>query len=579
MARILIVIVLFLMGCDDDNNITKAEIENHVEWGRDASIKMQAFLCDTEDAFSIQLASSSKNNSFSRRRLCRIPRPLSELDKYNLKGEISGSVFNQHGEQVKTCVLTYQNNTSFTDIDFSSNSFICTSTKYKSYDNSKINNNIINLSILDFVDTENNILVDSLIYSIEEIDANYDVQLIINEGKFYLDKPIIVNRSISIKGVSLEKSSLVASTDELINLLQVQPLARHPFKLASNINKGENWLSTNESIQEWVTDDCSTLVIKDKSHLWPFDPRENVFYGEISNIKFSIGNVLTLAEPLRSDYSSDSELLLICDAKVLIQDLEFAFKKEALNSKAIAIEHAFPVIINNIKVSNSGRVGIWVSESRDVTISNNTLIDGFPIDCKTCYGIQSYGSQDVLIASNTISGFRRGIDVSGYIPSRRVVVTKNFIQAESEATRGASALGTHGSAEEVVFSLNETHGGIISLLSRGNEIIINNNTLLDSEYSSIYLATGSINYIWSNTLGGYRENGRLTNRGIEFKIPELHLLTEISDNKVTANVGVRITQTPHTINIKNNTLVNGITSVSIENGVVINGSDNIELIW
>lgn len=271
MARILIVIVLFLMGCDDDNNITKAEIENHVEWGRDASIKMQAFLCDTEDAFSIQLASSSKNNSFSRRRLCRIPRPLSELDKYNLKGEISGSVFNQHGEQVKTCVLTYQNNTSFTDIDFSSNSFTCTSTKYKSYDNSKINKNIINLSILDFVD--------SLIYSIEEIDSNYDVQLNINEGKFYLDKPIIINRSISIKGESLEKSSLIASTDELINLLQIQPLARHSFKLAKGMNKGGNWLSINESIQEWITDDCNSIVIKDKSRLWPFDPRTNVFYG------------------------------------------------------------------------------------------------------------------------------------------------------------------------------------------------------------------------------------------------------------------------------------------------------------
>lgn len=272
-------------------------------------------------------------------------------------------------------------------------------------------------------------------------------------------------------------------------------------------------------------------------------------------------------------------MLLICDAKVLIQDLELTFKKEILGSKAIAIEHAFPVVVRNVKISNSGRVGIWVSESKGVKITNNTLMDGFPLDCKTCYGIPSYGSQDVLIAFNNISGFRRGIDISGYIPSRRVVVTKNLIKAENSPKRGASALGTHGSAEEVIFSFNESNGGMISLLSRGNEIVIDNNTLLNSEYSSIYLATGAINYIWSNTIGGYRENGRLTNRGIEFNVPELHLLTKIEDNKITADVGVRITQFPHVIEIKNNILVNGVTSVSIENGVEINKSDDIELVW
>jgi len=567
------------MGCDKDNHISPIKIENQFQWGRDASMQMQDFLCETQDAFSIQLASSSENKSFSRRRLCMMPRPLSEMEKYELKGDISGEIFNQHGERIKICVFDYQSNISFNVSDFSSSSFTCTSKEYNLSQELKVNNNIINLSIFDYIDSENNILVDYLNSSIAEIDSSFDVQLNIPEGNFYLDKPIIVNRSISIKGESSDKSSLIASNNELINLIVVKPLARHSFKLATKINKGENWLSTNESLQKLVTDACSSLVIKDKSQLWPFDPRENVFYGEISNIKFSIGNVAKLAEPLRSDYSSDSELLLICDAKVLIQDLELAFTTEILGSKAIAIEHAFPVVVRNVKVLNSGRVGIWVSESRDVTITNNTLLDGFPLDCKTCYGIQSYGSQDVLIALNTISGFRRGIDISGYIPSRRVVVTKNVIQAESSPKRSASALGTHGSAEEVVFSFNETHGGVISLLSRGNEIVIDNNTLLNSEYSSIYLATGAINYIWSNTLGGYRENGRLTNRGIAFNVPELHLLTKIEDNKITADVGVRITQLPYAIEIKNNILVNGVTTVSIENGVEINKSDDIELIW
>ncbi len=584
LSRILVLTLCFTLGCDD-NDEPRATLSQISEisfiWGRDNSNNFQEYLCNVESAFSITLGNSRSNApvELKQRRLCGVPRPYLEPSEYTLAGNVGAVVYSQSGEVLRTCTYKIFEDNEGLPIDYSVSDISCNelfSTAQKTDSSSEY---IAELYLSDFVDANNIVLTAVLKDMLQSLPFEYAIKLYLSEDTYLLREPIVINRNIEIIGVSPESSTLLSINEEMTSIIEIGPYEEKSVKLKYDETRGSNTIYTDIPFYQEKWKNCNNLVIKDVSQLWPFDERHNVFYGEVSSLVFQIQNVLILSEPLRSSYNAGSEVRLVCPVSVSIENIGLTFSKQVLNTKAMVIVGGNPVTIKNVNTAMSGRVGIWISESHDVKVSGVSLKDGYPEDCNTCYGIQTYGSQDVLIENNTISGFRRGIDISGNFPSRRVVVKTNTVLSESEPSRGASALGTHGSAEEVIFQSNVTIGGIVSLLSRGNDIVILNNQLLNPEYSSVYLDSGAVNYVWDNELGGYRLSGNLTGRGIEFHIQEKHELTKISGNSIKAKVGVRIANTPVIIEILDNKLLEGDFPVVIEEGVVIDEFDNIEYEW
>ena len=403
----------------------------------------------------------------------------------------------------------------------------------------------------------------SLESSIKLVQRGVDVVITVGEGEFLLSGPLTIERPINIRGLGASLSQIIAPESVRSSFVNINNPEISELIPLSSLEGGS--LSIEVQPLSYLGEDCNQLMIRDKSKLWPHDIRDNVFYGEIVEVDTVDGSTLKISEPLRSSYSPDhAQLFLMCDFDVAISDLGVSFKKQALGSKAIAVKGASSVTIQNVRISKSGRVGIFVENSVDVEIRDNALWDGFPVGCRTCYGIQTYGTQDVLIDGNEVNNYRRGIDVSGEFPSRRVRVVSNVIRASSDVVIGASGLGTHGSAVGVLFFANRVYGGVISAFIRGTNIDVQQNHFIDSEWIGVLLGSGGSHLVKENKIGGIRRSGRATDRGIEFSVPMNHGSSFVQGNIMDTRVGGRIKAPPTLLVFKNNSLSVGGEEVIID---------------
>ncbi|MEE9383492.1 MAG: right-handed parallel beta-helix repeat-containing protein [Nannocystaceae bacterium] len=406
------------------------------------------------------------------------------------------------------------------------------------------------------------------------------VILDIPAGRHLITGTIKIARSVFVRGQGSRTSVLAADGAATPILLSVGPRVSERTTLAKPIKRGGRVLALSDSMGIWKGYGCSELLIRDESQVWPHDPRDYVFKGELNCGELILGDRVRLREPARDDYTSGNTVEIWRPSEVFIRGVGLEFEKAVLHTKAVAITGASPVRISDVAIARTGRVGIWVEHSSNVQVEDSQFSDGFPMDCDTCYGIQTYGCQDVTVRDNHIFGYRRGVDISGTLPSRRVVVSGNAVVAESDTSRAASGLGTHGSAEGVIFSNNEIHGGIVGLMLRGDHILVENNAFIDPEWSGVYLSSGGTHYVINNELGGWRTSGVLTNRGVEFNVPVHHELLQVEDNRVTAKVGVRLSQTPSRVTIRGNQFDSGgDTPVVLKSGVKVPDQAVIEYEW
>lgn len=392
------------------------------------------------------------------------------------------------------------------------------------------------LKVNDFLLDNVSVDVDRLVLYIENLPKELAVRVTLGVGEYVFNKPLSLSRSVSLEGSSIDKTVVrfLGAGDALI--VEAPITSELEFNIVSS-------LEASSLLDAVEGSGCNDVVISDIDSLWPFDERPYVFEGELNRI-IPTDSGYEFRESLKGEYIGAVNVKVFCPLRVELSNFTLELAEGGIDQKAIAISRADSVVIEGVRISGAGKAGIWVAESSAVQIRNNILNGAFPEGCKTCYGIQTYGDVDVDISRNHIEGFRRGIDISGTIPSRRVLVFENTVIADSDVSLGTSALGTHGSADGVVFSSNYTFGGMLSMLLRGTDISVTNNNLNDAEYAAVYIADGARQFIYGNVLGGVRVNNTLTNRSVDFTVSDGHRYLNVSNNYLESKVPIRFGQTP-----------------------------------
>ena len=555
-----------------------------IEWGVAKSEELSIHLCNAPDVFSTRIEFGrgvpSITPEIEERILCGMPRPRSEPILFEVDGKIIGKAFSRAGDIVSRCEVVTEFGLSVDRSNSSADQFICSGPpEHADLMVTETLPETVTINIVDFQNSDGTIRSADLNLKIAEVGGDRVTHITVPPGTYLLEEAIRSEGSIILVGAGPGLSTIIGAHPGMSSILEVYPSYKARLELSVTANHGSRLLYLNGTPEDHWRESCSRIVIRDKSQIWPWDERNYVFFGEVADVTHTYQGLVILSDPTTDAYYRGAEVSLVCPSEVSVRDISLEFANPALGTKALSISGADPVTVSNVDIKNTGRVGVWIEESANILVSETTMSNGFPAECDTCYGIQTYGAIDALLRDNLITGFRRGIDISGTIASRRVVVKSNVVVAESDTSRGASGIGTHGSAEGVIFTDNDVSGGIVSLLIRGNKIMASKNRLVDSEYSSVYLASGGTHYINKNELGGVRSDGRDTNRGVDFHVPSMHSFTRISGNSMSARVGVRIAQTPGVIEIFDNEMQSAGTSVEILENVILDDDDVVSTDW
>src|SRR5206468_1468249 len=136
----------------------------------------------------------------------------------------------------------------------------------------------------------------------------------------------------------------------------------------------------------------------------------------------------------------------------------------------------------------SSYIGIFLNESRDVRITNNTL-RGSP----NGVGIDTwFGNQDILIADNKVSGFGWGM---GMYADRNVTITANDVE-------GNQVWGIGTSASSATVTYNTLLGNGVGLWIGGSETFVHHNDFINNS-QQVDSARGT-NHSWDD---GYPSGG------------------------------------------------------------------------
>jgi len=507
-VRLALIFIVALTSCDERSSDRVVYYSPFSE--------MSSLICSVDDVFSFSAYTKGTDTDEEERLFCSNLRlvsidaevEVSEVNGFDLQGDLAGHCSAKQTGGVECFSVERE--------EASDNSF--------------------DVDVDDFT-FDYSVDVSSLESFIDEIPHELHPILLFAEGEYLFDRPLVVTRSTSLRGVGSSKTTLRTFSID-------SPLVFHP-KEAQEFDLFIDTPLNSEDIGGLIGEsNCSSILITDKDSLWPYDERDYVFFGELNKLKLSHDQP-RLMEGLRDDYLGDVSVKVFCPISVEISGIHVQVENTSVEQKAISITGAKGLKITGVEISGAGKAGLWIAESSGVLVTENVLEGVFPQGCKTCYGIQTYGSKDVEVSRNLISGFRRGVDVSGIVPSRRVLVEGNVVFADSDVSRGASGLGTHGSAEDVVFLDNYSSGGIISMLLRGTQISVVNNVLENSEYSALYIADGASQYVYGNTLGGQRLNGTPTNRAIDFSVSSGHQQLSVIANQFFSKEGVSLNHPPN----------------------------------
>lgn len=379
----------------------------------------------------------------------------------------------------------------------------------------------------------------SLEQSITAIEDSRLPVVTAGSGTFYFERSWSVKRDINILGAGKELTFfhfLDPETDSLV----ISPIDYPQYELSTRQERGDVEVLLNSPLDlSGALASCPVLggVIQDPNQPWPYDARDGLNSGELISLKVKAGRLVETSEPLRSSYEDGSQVLIFCPLRVTLMDFTISAEQDLNEKKVVHIKGAAGGSVENIAVSGGTKAAIWIGSSKNLLIQGNEIQTSANSGCRTCYGVQTYGAQDLVISKNAISGARRGVDISGTFPSRRILVSYNVISAPSEnyKTLRASGMGTHGTAVNTLFYRNEVYGGSVSALVRGDDIDLIENLLLGAEISGVYIQDGRKHSIVGNRVGGNRLSGERISRGVEYAAsggPDARL--EVRSNKIEA---------------------------------------------
>lgn len=290
-------------------------------------------------------------------------------------------------------------------------------------------------------------------------------------GKFYIKNTLNFNRNISIKGVKGQSFFISDGNIPVIIVsgsLVKETLISEPLPVGDKIK-----VVDSENIHKH-----QLVVIQDNSKPWPFDSRGNEFYGEVNEVKSvnTSNNEIVCYMKTADNYSNNAVVKFYNPIQnIEISGVSFIRKSSGGNSAiALVLSYTKNILVKNVSINGYGATGIADNYSSANVYQNVTISNANYVDTPTSYGIQTNGSVYTQINDSHFFDCRRGVDLSGGIPSRYIKVQGCSALGSPVSADEASGFGTHGPAEYCTFENCTIYNTKNAFVIRGCFITVKN---------------------------------------------------------------------------------------------------------
>jgi len=321
--------------------------------------------------------------------------------------------------------------------------------------------------------------------------------------------------------------------------------------VASNglvVGKTQVGTSTTASVDIAIYTDNITVVsaasfavgdlVEVKSTLaWMLDPSptEDLKKGEFNKINRIATNVIYFEKLISDNYLVGSEtitLTKIDKIKVNITNLNVDF---GASEPRLGIE---------VRGDDGGKIkGCTVNRAQ---IQGMNIINCYKTRVLNCnahesnntgtgYGIQINSSTDIKVYHSTFTGCRRGVDISGDIPSRGCDIAFNDADGSGldsaggnlPSNSGSSGFGSHETSEFNQFRNNKVSGCRYGVLLRGKDEVVKDNYFYTDILIACVQVTKAINFTVESNIysAGMRPGKTLITADDQQKVPHFVSMT------------------------------------------------------
>ncbi len=274
------------------------------------------------------------------------------------------------------------------------------------------------------------------------------------------------------------------------------------------------------------------------SESWMLDPSpsEDLRKGEFNKINRIVGNTIYFEKLMSDNYlvgGSTIKAIKIEKIKVNIDNLNIDFGD---NEPRLGIEvrgddngKIKSCTVNKAQIQGMNIINCYKTRVLNHTNheSNNT---------GTGYGIQINASTDIKAYHGAFTGCRRGIDISGDIPTRGCDVAFNDADGSGIASdgsnmpsnSGSSGFGSHETSEFNRFRSNKISGVKSGILLRGKDELVTDNYFYQDVNISCVQISKAINYTVENnhSVAGLRPGKVLVTADEQQKTPWFLSMTD-----------------------------------------------------
>jgi hypothetical protein len=246
------------------------------------------------------------------------------------------------------------------------------------------------------------------------------------------------------------------------------------------------------------------LVKIQSSAAWMLDPTpsEGIKKGELGVIQRIDGSTVYLEGMLFDNYNISSETVTVTRIEKIkphVKELEVIYNTPGAYV-GIQVSGAVDSVLEDVTVHGAQTQGINVNDSYSCKIvrANITKSNGSSLG----YGIQINDSYLIDIFDSHFSECRRGVDISGIVPSRKCRVWRNYADGSGQDSggsdltdnSGSSGFGSHEGSEHNSFRFNTVTGCRYHTLLRGKDEIVSDNEGLQDIKLAMVQVSKAINF-------------------------------------------------------------------------------------
>lgn len=298
----------------------------------------------------------------------------------------------------------------------------------------------------------------------------------LTSGKtYYISDTLILrgNRQLYSTG---SKKAIIVQNNKKSAIKNINSVV-DTFTIKTGLNKGTIEIPTKNKQNIKNAD----LILFKSDKLWHWDNRNSLYKGELHKVHTYNNNIIRLKEKMFDSYGKNETITVeVYRPQVIkIENIEFRHPSP-IDTVMINLQRIQLSEIKNVSIYNSKNTGLLLNNSYQTNISGIYAELNSGLSTNTGYGVQDYGGTYTEISDSTFKKLRRGVDLSGKTPSRKSAVINCKAYGPSQdgvMAVGNSGFGTHSTASDVVFIGNYSEGFTRGFNLRGENILVQRNTV------------------------------------------------------------------------------------------------------